>query len=88
MKGLTVRQQFVLDTITRLTRENKAAPSIRELAKAIGVKSTNGVSVHLKALRRKGVLAAPNGKMKSRGLRLKNQEACPCCGQSIRKDTP
>ena len=82
---ITARQQLVLDAIIRLTRENQAAPTIREIRDAMRFTSTNGVTVHLTALRKKGYIETPNGRMKSRGVRLLNPEFCPCCGQRTRK---
>ena len=53
---LTERQQQVLRTIEDYLEENGYPPSIREIGSIIGIKSTNGVSDHLKALEKKGYL--------------------------------
>lgn len=82
----TDRQLELIATIGRLTRENRAAPTIREVAAAMGINSPNGVMCHVRALQRKGVIEIPTGRQKSRWLRLKNQKTCPCCGQTIAKE--
>ena len=43
---------------------------IRELADVMGIRSTNGVSDHLRALRRKGYLERAGLELRSRALRL------------------
>lgn len=53
---LTDRQRTVLAAIHQATEERGAPPSHRELGKLTGIRSTNGVADHLRALRRKGVL--------------------------------
>jgi len=45
-----------LRTIEDYLEENGYPPSIREIGSIIGIKSTNGVSDHLKALEKKGYL--------------------------------
>lgn len=67
MQGLTQRQQQVLDFITRRIEEAGYPPTIREIGEEMGIKSTNGVNDHLKALERKGFLVREG--LKSRALR-------------------
>ncbi len=81
--SLTPRQSELLDTIHCLTLANKQPPTIREIAKAMGISSPNGVNIHLKALRKSGHIEKPSGGKKARGIRVVDQEFCPCCGQSI-----
>jgi repressor LexA len=64
--SLTDRQQQVLTAIRDCIDEYGYPPSIRELGQRVGIKSTNGVSDHLKALERKGYLT--KGDFKSRAL--------------------
>lgn len=52
----TDRQLEVLASIRRLTSSLGYPPTIRELAADLGIRSSNGVSDHLKALERKGCL--------------------------------
>lgn len=68
MQGLTKRQQMVLDVIVESIREKMYPPTLREIGKVMGIKSTNGVNDHLRALERKGFLLCDE--MKSRGIRL------------------
>ena len=53
---LTNRQSQVLEAIRGYIDDNGYPPSIRELGRLVGIKSTNGVSDHLKAIERKGYL--------------------------------
>jgi repressor LexA len=50
----TPRQREVLDCIARSIRERGYPPTLRELGAELCIKSTNGVSDHLRALERKG----------------------------------
>ncbi len=53
---LPKRQGQVLDFIEQAIRENGYPPTIREIAFHMGIRSTNGVTDHLKALERKGLI--------------------------------
>ena len=50
MKTLTDRQQELLTFIEEHVRVHGFPPSIREMADHMGIRSTNGVNDHLKAL--------------------------------------
>jgi repressor LexA len=67
MQGLTDRQREILDFITRRIEEQGYPPTIREIGEFMGIRSTNGVNDHLKALERKGYLKREG--LKSRALR-------------------
>lgn len=54
---LTPRQQQVLDIVTASLRHTSVFPSLRDIARQLGVKSPSGVAGHLKALASKGYLA-------------------------------
>ena len=56
---LTDRQQEVLDTIRAFKSEHGYAPSIRDLGRLLGIRSTNGVVAHLRALAKKGAIRLP-----------------------------
>ncbi len=56
MRGLSERQRTILEYIHRRQQEDGVTPSYREIGDAMGIKSTNGVSDHVKALLRKGYL--------------------------------
>ena len=68
MKPLTHRQQEILAFIRSHIETEGYPPTLAELARALGVKSTNGVRDHLRALERKGVIELQAGA--SRGIRL------------------
>ena len=67
MQGLTSRQKEILDFISQRIREQGYPPTIREIGEQMGIRSTNGVNDHLKALERKGYLKREG--LKSRALR-------------------
>ncbi len=67
MQGLTQRQQMVLDFIRQSINERGYPPTLREIGARMGIRSTNGVNDHLRALERKGYLTRED--MKSRALR-------------------
>ncbi len=63
---LTDRQREVYDFIQDRIRAWGYPPTIREIGEHLGIKSTNGVADHLKALKRKGYLE--HDERKSRAL--------------------
>lgn len=65
---LTRRQQDVLRFIQSQIHQLGYPPTIREIGKELGLRSTNGVNDHLKALERKGYISREDNK--SRSLRL------------------
>ena len=67
MQGLTERQQMVLDFIRQSITDRGYPPTLREIGARMGIRSTNGVNDHLRALERKGYLTRED--MKSRALR-------------------
>ncbi|MEK6607179.1 MAG: transcriptional repressor LexA [Myxococcota bacterium] len=67
MDVLTDRQQAILDYIRSYSLQNGYPPTLREIGRHFGIRSTNGVNDHLRALEKKGHLA--RGGMKSRALR-------------------
>src|SRR4029078_11922494 len=56
MQGLTQRQQMVLDFIRQSISDRGYPPTLREIGARMGIRSTNGVNDHLRALERKGYL--------------------------------
>lgn len=68
MQGLTKRQAQTLDYIRQSIEERGYPPTLREIGESMGIRSTNGVNDHLRALERKGYLRRED--MKSRALRL------------------
>lgn len=67
MRGLTPRQQQVLEFIRSSIHERGYPPTLREIGHHMGIRSTNGVNDHLRALEHKGYLTRED--MKSRSLR-------------------
>ena len=68
MQGLTKRQEQTLDFIRKSIGERGYPPTLREIGEYMGIRSTNGVNDHLRALERKGYLRRED--MKSRALKL------------------
>ena len=67
MQGLTKRQEQTLDFIRSSIEDRGYPPTLREIGEHMGIRSTNGVNDHLRALERKGYLTRKD--MKSRTLR-------------------
>jgi len=64
---LTDRQREILSFIGQSIRERGYPPTLREIGTQFGIKSTNGVNDHLRALEKKGYLQRED--LKSRALR-------------------
>jgi repressor LexA len=75
MQGLTDRQQQVLEYIRSSISHRGYPPTLREIGAHMGIRSTNGVNDHLRALERKGYLTRED--MKSRALRPCDMESLP-----------
>lgn len=78
MQGLTDRQQQVLHYIRQSIHERGYPPTLREIGAHMGIRSTNGVNDHLRALERKGYLTRED--MKSRALRPRDLEPAQGAG--------
>lgn len=76
--ALTPRQAALLKVVCAFTAERGFAPTYREIADGIGVKSVNQVSLLVNGLVERGhVRRIP---MQKRGLRVVSG-ICPCCGR-------
>jgi repressor LexA len=75
MESLTKRQRQVLNFITRSIEDRGYPPTMREIGEHMGIRSTNGVNDHLKALERKGYIVRED--LKSRTLRPVTGESKP-----------
>jgi repressor LexA len=64
---LTDRQRAVLEFISQSIEQRGYPPTLREIGEHMGIRSTNGVNDHLKALEKKGYLERED--LKSRALR-------------------
>jgi repressor LexA len=75
MQGLTKRQEQTLDFIRQSIEDRGYPPTLREIGEHMGIRSTNGVNDHLRALERKGYLTRED--MKSRALKLVEDQMTP-----------
>lgn len=75
MQGLTARQEQVLAFIRESILQRGYPPTLREIGAHMGIRSTNGVNDHLRALERKGYLSRED--MKSRALRPRDLDFRP-----------
>src|SRR6187200_1641557 len=66
-EALTQRQREILEFISASIVERGFPPTLREIGEHFGIRSTNGVNDHLKALEKKGHLRRED--LKSRAMR-------------------
>ena len=78
MEPLTDKQQAAFDFIATQAEEGSPAPSIREIASALGLSSPSAAQAHLRALERKGWIATESGQ--ARSLRLLGHHFKPVAG--------
>ena len=72
MIALTDRQRQVFDCIQRSIAEKGYPPSFREIGRAVGIRSTNGVAEHLAAIERKGWIERDDAR--ARGIRIAGED--------------
>ena len=70
MVGLTARQAQVLEAIIGHIEDHHAPPTLSWLCEAVGIRSTNGMSDHVRALERKGYIARTYGTWGMKVLRF------------------
>ncbi|MED5373201.1 MAG: transcriptional repressor LexA [Myxococcota bacterium] len=70
MEDLSPRQQEIMEYVSACFDQRGIAPSYREIGDALGIRSTNGVADHVKALIRKGYLERVGGAGRARSLRM------------------
>jgi repressor LexA len=70
MDELAPRQRELIDFIAAYQDQKGIPPTLREIGEALGIRSTNGVSDHIKALIKKGYLERVGDARSSRGVRL------------------
>jgi repressor LexA len=85
MQGLTARQEQVLAYIRESIVQRGYPPTLREIGAHMGIRSTNGVNDHLRALERKGYLSRED--MKSRALRPRDLDPKPKTESSVLDDS-
>jgi repressor LexA len=78
-KELTSRQQEILQAIRSHMAEHRRPPSRPELAKSLGLASTNAVFKLLATLERKGAIELAPGL--ARGIRIKEESGLPLIGR-------
>ena len=83
---LTDRQEEILTFIQRYIETQGYPPTIREIGTAFGIRSTNGVNDHLKALERKGYVA--RGELKSRALTVLDGGRSATGGTASQRSVP
>jgi repressor LexA len=76
---LTPRQAEILEAIRDHIAEHQRPPSHPELARVMGLASTNGVFKHLAALHKKGAIELSPGL--ARGIRVKEAAGLPLLGR-------
>ncbi len=76
---LTPRQLEMLEAIRDHIAENGRPPSRPELAKTLGIASTNAIFKHLAALEKKGAIELMPGS--ARGIRVKEETGLPLVGR-------
>jgi repressor LexA len=76
---------MVLDYIRQSISDRGYPPTLREIGAQMGIRSTNGVNDHLRALERKGYLTRED--MKSRALRPVRLESEPLFGREPREES-
>ncbi|MGZ5033571.1 MAG: transcriptional repressor LexA [Usitatibacter sp.] len=76
---LTARQAEILEAIRTHIAEHRRPPSRPELARIMGLASTNGVFKHLAALERKGAIELSPGL--ARGIRIKDEGGLALVGR-------
>ncbi len=86
MQGLTDRQQQVLHYIRQSIHDRGYPPTLREIGAHMGIRSTNGVNDHLRALERKGYLTRED--MKSRALRPRDLDDLPASDKGALTSRP
>ncbi|MCB9665206.1 MAG: transcriptional repressor LexA [Alphaproteobacteria bacterium] len=70
MDDLTPRQREVLEFILAWNDQHGISPSFREIGDHLGIRSTNGVSDHVRTLERKGYLERVGDPGAARSLRV------------------
>ena len=80
MKKLTEKQQRTLDCIVKYSAEYGYPPTVRELAKLLGVSSTSTVHSHLRALEERGLIMRSQGSSRAIITALSQEGSMPVCG--------
>lgn len=65
MIKLSEKEQAVFNYLTKVINENGYAPSVRDIASALGIKSTSSVHAYLHSLEKGGYIAQEQGKRRT-----------------------
>ncbi|QDT43597.1 LexA repressor [Gimesia alba] len=79
MKRLTEKQKRILSFIRVFQFKVGCAPTVREIGQTFGIKSTNGVSCHLKAIEAKGRIK--RNEFMPRGIEVLDNLRIRFCGE-------
>ncbi len=71
--NLTSRQYEVLDFIKKFIAKNGFAPTIREIAQGVGIKSPSTAQDYLRKLVKEGIVTTANSKSRSIELLVQNE---------------
>lgn len=78
---LTARRKEILDFIISFKERHGDVPTIREICSHFGLKSTNGVYEHLKALEKEGYIEIKPNKARNIKVKEKVKNALPLLGE-------
>ena len=71
-KVLSAKRKAILEYIEQFTVDNGYAPSVREIAEAVGLKSPSTVHSHLRVLEENGLLQKSKGKTRTLAISGQN----------------
>lgn len=80
MARTSTKQQEILAYLTEFMAENGYAPSTREIAQAVGLRSTASVHYHMTELSRQGLIAQDAGKKRAVSLNIPHRGKIPILG--------
>lgn len=85
MARVSSKREEILDFLRDFSAQNGYAPTVREIMRAVGLKSTASVYYHLSALNDAGLISMDGGK--NRTIRLPNPGGIPVIG-TVAAGTP
>ena len=78
MARVSSKREEILEFLRDFSAQNGYAPTVREIMRAVGLKSTASVYYHLSALNDAGIISMDGGK--NRTIRLLNSSGIPVIG--------
>ena len=85
MARVSSKREEILEFLRNFSAQNGYAPTVREIMRAVGLKSTASVYYHLSALNDAGLISMDGGK--NRTIRLLNSSGIPVIG-TVAAGTP